>query len=482
MQPSYSFILKCVLPLLAVFLVALMLPFFWNRSRPVAFTPEAFGESTAVLKNPYQGFYRIFGYTLSDDGQHVQTTAADSIREYDFALVLLEINLRNYRTGPISNSALAQLDDILNVWSQSDAQLLLRFLYDWDGMAKATEPEALSTILTHMEQVAEIVNRYEASVYLMQGCFIGNWGEMHGSYFADAQSIQTLMTHLHQVIAPSVYLSVRTPAQWRTVTGLYDVPAKFPAFQDQPSITGRLGLFNDGMLGSLSDLGTYGDTRRVDASAPSYKGTREEELSFQNALCQYVPNGGEVVYDTVYNELPAAVRYLKTLHVSYLNADYDQAVLQKWSRTLWNEEDAFSGCDGLTYVKAHLGYRYTVRGFTLQKHGLLRPRVTLQLTLENTGFGNTLKPFEAVFQLRSTLTGQTVSLPVSFDFRGLKSGETAALTASLPGNALSEGPYRLFFSITDAATGKPIALANTAYSEEDGLLLGQLEVRPPQSS
>ena len=291
MQPSYTFILKCVLPLLAVFLVALMLLFFGNRSRPIAFTPEAFWESTAVLKNPYQGFYRIFGYTLSDDGQHVQTTAADSIREYDFALVLLEINLRNYRTGPISNSALAQLDDILKAWSQSDAQILLRFLYDWDGIAKAKEPESLSTILTHMDQVAEIVNRYESSVYLMQGCFIGNWGEMHGSYFADAQSIQTLITHLHQVIAPSIYLSVRTPAQWRTITGLYDVPAKFPAFQDEPSITGRLGLFNDGMLGSLSDLGTYGDTLRKDASAPSYKGVREEELSFQNALCQYVPNG-----------------------------------------------------------------------------------------------------------------------------------------------------------------------------------------------
>ena len=99
MQPSYTFILKCVLPLLAVFLAALMLLFFGNRSRPIAFTPEAFWESTAVLKNPYQGFYRIFGYTLSDDGQHVQTTAADSIREYDFALVLLEINLRNYRTA-----------------------------------------------------------------------------------------------------------------------------------------------------------------------------------------------------------------------------------------------------------------------------------------------------------------------------------------------------------------------------------------------
>ena len=101
--------------------------------------------------------------------------------------------------------------------------------------------------------------------------------------------------------------------------------------------------------------------------------------------------------------------------------------------------------------------------------------MTLQLTLENTGFGNTLKPFEAVFLLQNTLTGESISLPIPFDYCTLKSGETAVLTASLPENALSEGTYQLFFSITDAATGRQIALANTAYHEGDGLLLGQLE-------
>ena len=475
MQPSYTFILKCVLPLLAVFLVALMLLFFGNRSRPIAFTPEAFWESTAVLKNPYQGFYRIFGYTLSDDGQHVQTTAADPIREYDFALVLLEINLRNYRTGPISDSALAQLDDILKAWSQSDAQILLRFLYDWDGIAKAKEPESLSTILTHMDQAAEIVNRYASSIYLMQGCFIGNWGEMHGSYFADSQSIQTLITHLHQVIAPSIYLSVRTPAQWRTITGLYDVPAKFPAFQEHPPIASRLGLYNDGMLGSASDLGTYGDTPRKGISDPACKGTREEELSFQNRLCQYVPNGGEVVFDTPYNVLPAAVQYLRTLHVSYLNADYDPVVLNKWSKSVWDREDAFSGCDGLTYVQAHLGYRYTARAFTLRKQGFLSPQLSFQLELENTGFGNTLKPFDGAFLLRNVQTGDTCRLPLAFDFRSLTSGQTKTLTASLPVRDLSKGTWQLFFSVTDPATGGQIALANTTLVSENGVPLGQLE-------
>ena len=84
----------------------------------------------------------------------------------------------------------------------------------------------------------------------------------------------------------------------------------------------RLGLYNDGMLGSVSDLGTYGDTKRKDATSPSYKGTREDELKFQNTLCQYVPNGGEVVSDNSYNDLQGVIFKVPNCeHVSYVAAD-----------------------------------------------------------------------------------------------------------------------------------------------------------------
>lgn len=423
-----------------------------------SFSPKTLSESTSVLNNPYRGFYHMIRYTLTDSGQHTDTSA---IREYGLSLVLLEINLRNYRTGAISGTALAQLEDILNAWSQSDAQIMLRFLYDWDGIAKVTEPKSLSTVLTHMDQVSEIVNHYEASVYLMQGIFIGNWGEMHGSYFTDAQSVKALTAHLHEVIAPSIFLSVRTPAQWRMITGLDKIPARVPVYS---SIADRLGLYNDGMLGSQSDLGTYEST----------PGARQEELAFQNRLCQSVPNGGEVVYDTPYNVLPAAVSYFKTIHVSYLNADYDQTVLEKWHQTVWEGQDTFFGCDGLTYIKAHLGYRYTVRRFTIRDIGFLQPRLQLCVTVENTGFGNTLKPFEGAFLFQNTATEAIIRLPLPFDFRTFKSGQTITLKADLSGKALPTGSYSLFFSVTDPATGRQIALANTEYREGKGLPLGQI--------
>lgn len=455
-------IILLILPLIAVVLVIFL--FFLHRSQMPGFSPAALSESTEPLKNPYQGFYRIFRYDLSDETALPEDTA----RNDPYTLALLEINLRAYREGDISAAGLARLEAILEQWAQSGTQILLRFVYDWDGMAKATEPESLTVILNHMDQVSRVVNHYADSVYLMQGVFIGNWGEMHSSYFDDDRSVKTLMTHLHSVIDPSIYLSVRTPAQWRMVTGLRDVTANA-----QSSLARRLGLFNDGMLGSATDLGTYGDTPR--GAALSRKGTREEELSFQNRICQYVPNGGEVVGNTAYSDLPVAVQTMRTTHVSYLDADYDRTVLDKWQRASWERDDAFRGCDGLTYVQAHLGYRFTARACALQRQGMLRPRLRFQVSLENTGFSNALRPFSAAFLLRDSQTGEVQTVPIQFDLRELKSGQTRTLTAEIPFAELPGNPCELYLSVTDAATGGQIALANTTYADGTGVLLGRLE-------
>lgn len=83
------------------------------------------------------------------------------------------------------------------------------------------------------------------------------------------------------------------------------------------------------MLGTANDTGTYGDTP---ASADAYRSAwvREDELDFQNRLCNFVPNGGEVILDNPFNDLAHALSDLSRMHVSYLNSEHDPAVLDKW--------------------------------------------------------------------------------------------------------------------------------------------------------
>ena len=440
-----------------------------GRSR---WTPEAFPESTEPRSNPNQGFYHIFRYTLSSDDTAFDTSPVlpDS---YSKALALLEINLKQFRSCPVSETGLDQLDRILTAWTYTPhhTKLILRFLYDWDGLALAAEPESLELILTHMEQVSPLVSRHCDTVYLMQGIFIGNWGEMHHSHFQDAASVQTLIQHLHERIAPSIFLSVRTPAQWRMVNHIHRLPASFPA--SGSSLMGRLGLFNDGILGSESDLGTYGSTPRRNTGAPSAPGTREEELAFQNDLCRYVPNGGEVVYHHTLSRLESSISSLQAMHVSYLNADYDSRVLDAWRNAVWTGNDAFYGCDGLRYVEAHLGYRYLVRACKIRSTGLRRPKTVLSLTLQNIGFSNTLRPFQASILLKHTQTGACTRIPIQMDLRELSSGQTRVYRTRFP--VKTPGSYQLYLSILEESSGQQILLGNTNAVTEHGYLLGQLE-------
>lgn len=446
------------------------------KAPKVYYTAETFVKSSDPLQNPYCGLYHIIGYTLSD-GYIMSEQSFGEADSYSESLVMIEINLKNYRTAEISKKGLAQLDDILNAWEKAPkgTKLILRFLYDWDGIAQATEPDSLELILKHMEQISRPINRHRNLVYIMQGVFIGNWGEMHHSKFSDDNSVKALIQHLNKVIDPSVYLSVRTPSQWRTVNNLYEPPKNFTSLGVDNSLTSRLGLFNDGILGSESDLGTYGDTLKKDAVSPAYQGTRDEELAFQNRLCRYVPNGGEVVYNNNLSELKTAVSALETMHISYLNADYDGRVFEKWKSSIWTGNDAFKGCDGYSYIKARLGYRYAIDSCKIKKSGLIKPDYTLHLTVENIGFANALKPLDTSVILKNAETGEITAVPFNADLRSVGSKAKKTFTAKLPIKNLTPGDYSVYFSVKDASSGQQIFLGNKNEPTKDGYLLGRLK-------
>lgn len=430
----------------------------------VYYTAEDFTESDKPLQSPFCGFYHIIGYTLSDD-DNPPNDYKNGTCSYNRSLVLLEINLKNYRSADISEKGLEQLNDILAEWAKSPngTKLILRFLYDWDGIALATEPDSLNVVLKHIEQIAPTVNRYRDCVYIMQGVFIGNWGEMHHSKFSDINSVKILINRLNELIDPSVFLSVRTPSVWRGVTDLRDPPEKSPLLGTDNFLTARLGLFNDGILGSDSDLGTYAAN------------DREKELKFQSKLCRYVPNGGEVVYNSNLSRLETAVSALKTMHISYLNEDYDSRVIEKWKSSVWTGEGVFKGCDGYSYIKSHLGYRYFIDSCKLKKSGFLRAEYTLEITVKNSGFSSTLKPFESSVTLINKETEDCIRIPTDADFECIGSESKNTFTVTLPVKKLKQGEYLIYFSVKSKTDGQTVYMANENDITKNGYLLGRLK-------
>ena len=429
-----------------------------------------FKESTDIINNPYMGWYRIYAYTIDDTTDFDADSVTEAVSyDPDSRLALIELNIKAYRDGAISDQGLSKISDILDAWSHTNKQIILRIMYDWDGNAEHTEPSDISIVKEHMAQLGALINTHADSIYLLQGIFVGDYAEMHSSQHMSDDGMTDLMNTLASVTDPSIFLGVRTPAHWRIINQCYEPLSIDKAYSG--SLDSRISLFNDGMLASGNDLGTYGDTPATEATAYGYKGIRADELTFQNQLCQYVPNGGEVVLDNSYNDLEHAISDLKAMHVSYLNYDYDAAVLDKWKSSTYVGDDIYRNMNGYDYISCHMGYRFVLQDITLttpQETGLsaffahlLQPKAssTLQISVANTGFTNYYMPCSLAVILTNTNTKQTYSCNISEDIRSINSGDITTLTAALD-SSIPEGTYQMALQCSDSTTGEVLTMAN----------------------
>lgn len=434
-------------------------------------------ESNSIMQNPFRGFYKINGYMLSDKTNKKELTKQikQNCKANSYPLVLLEINLKNYANTDISSSAQQQLDTILTQYTSAKKQIILRFLYDWDGKALQSEPSDFFRIKNHIQQLSSTINKYKNCIYIIQGAFIGNVGEINNSNYNDIDQIRQLIETLAESTDPQIYLAVRTPAQLRGI-----LRTRTPlSSQDSESgnLASRLGLYNDGMLGNVYDMGTYDDTPITSGSDMDEPGTREEELLYQYKLCQYVPNGGEVAIDNEYNDLENAVTDLAQMHVSYLNSEHEEDVLNKWKKSTYTGDDVFSGCTGYDYVEAHLGYRYFIQESHLDFHSIVGDDATLYLTIANSGFSSAYKKYDTTLLITNQDTGKTKRLETTIDNRRISGNDQVTFKISPNIRSLKKGTYTLSLEMKDSYTEDCIHFANAGSEDSDSVSVGTLTIQ-----
>lgn len=204
------------------------------------------------------------------------------------------------------------------------------------------------------------------------------------------------------------------------------------------------------MLGSESDLGTYTN--------------REEELLFQHNNMQYLPNGGEVIYEIQYNNIKTAVQSFKTMHISYLNADYDTRVYDVWKNSTYNNQN------GYDYIISHLGYRYVITDCRVSKP-FLKDEINIQCTIQNNGFGNALQPLLFCISLQNNDSSITYQSECSVLCDTKKN-----ISTIIPMNELNDNEYQIYACFKDPLHNTMIPINNTGYDKQRGLLLGTLYI------
>lgn len=411
-------------------------------------------ETAEHLDNPDRGTYYIYDFLISDEEKDYDAIVKDWFGQHpETRLALMELNLSNYADGNISDQGLNNIERILSVASQTNKHMILRFLYDRNGKAILSEPKNISIICEHMEQLEPLLETYKHSIFALQGLFIGDWGEMHGSRYNSNEEMKLLAKKLESVTPKDIYLSVRTPAQWRVVTG-YE--GNLNEVLNDP-FASHFGLFNDGMLGNEYDTGTYGSYSKV-KSGYFHPWVRSEEIAFQNELCRFVPNGGEVIIPNSYNDFENAVADMKQIHVTYLNPDYDKCVWDKWESTAVKEEGVFHNIDGKTYMEEHLGYRFVLRNATasIKRYSGV---ASLEVKIENIGFA----PYYGLLHVNLLLRGSEnpISIPLSVE----EDHNFLICRVKLNVNEYPAEDYSLSISMTDEK-GNIITMSNAPVNEE----------------
>ena len=313
----------------------------------------------------------------------------------------------------------------------------MRFTYDPSyGGEKDKEP-AQEIILKHIEQVCPVLNKYETTVTAIEAGLIGPWGEMHSSTIANAEHISPIIeTFLTNTVGLPVL--VRTPRMIYNYLGikLADIDGYQIAQTDKAY---QLGLYNDGYLGSNSDLGTYTD--------------REREVEFLSRQTEHLPYGGEVVIPgSNLHDIEVCLPEMFKINLSYLNIEWNNQVIDKWKNSTYTSkcgsDKIYYGITAFEYIQNRMGYRFVVTKSTF-KYSNKFDKLNVELTINNVGFGNLNKVKRAKL-LFADGSGEVKYSKQVEDFKG---DGTLSYTADLN---LDNGKYDVYLCVYgEEADGKP---------------------------
>ena len=440
----------------------------WSIHRRL-WTDQVSVDSDRTGRNPARGFYRVYTYDLTEK-EAEEDWVWSLQKEERLALVLLDIGKCADRA--LSETELAKAERIFSFFRAHHRQMIVRVVYDRNGHGMEREPRSIFKVCGHMRQLGPLFARFSTDILTVQGLFIGSWGEMHDSRYLEKEQLTRLYQTLREAAGEAVCISVRKPQYQRML--------------EAENGTVCTGLYDDAILGSDTDMGTFGWID--DCSDRQIMWTPCHELEFIDKQAACTPVGGEVLSGALALPWEDVLSRMRLMQLTYLNRVHEPAVWETWSR---------ASCDALrensltraAYLGAYLGYRYVLVDLTLS----IDPAVGEQIcvTLRNTGFACCYD------RLRMEFFVGAKKLQASFDGKELAAGGERCMMFSLE-QALrgqeQEAPFALSMALYHEKTGLPIYFANEFFdarrwdryrsssSSTGGIVLGVLSMEKEATS
>lgn len=449
-----------IILLIASVVVAGFFPFCHSTPVFADSSVLTYSESTDEIVNPAAGFYKAITATLKR-GVSDAPVSESTIEYYsqDFGLYHLLFDIADFSSNAggvdaeIDADALSAIKKVFGFLRKHKVGAIVRFDYNRggnkgaDGKYLNAEP-SLELVLKHIQNVSSVISEYSDVILGVESGMLGPWGEQHSTTLASsgAHTYYMLVETWLDNTPETTGITVRRPLYFTYwANEKFNLNLNVSALADfdtslYPSAE-RVGVYNDGYLGSSSDLGTFTD--------------REAETAFIGKQAERTYYGGELVADSQtgllgdYNSVDYLEREGFVTHTSYLNIDWNDSVINEYANRTYNgANELYRGkTTEFTFLKNRLGYRF----YLSESYAPLTNddgSVKLKFTVANAGFARILCPSRSELVFTDGKSEETAECDVDLSQIPSDGAKTFEITASVPErfSALGYDVYLRFYT------------------------------------
>ncbi|MDE5753397.1 MAG: DUF4832 domain-containing protein [Oscillospiraceae bacterium] len=469
-KSKLKILLSCIQASAILSMTALQLPVISHAAEEMKDSGIDYTELAETISNPGAGYTSTVWAVCKPGNTPVYSPTAD--------LVLFFIDIGNFSSG--SNGTTDEngnytpgtdydLDDaFFESWEQTlrncydnGCMVALRFRYDANGRDNP-EPDSFEQVLHHIEQIRDsgLLEKYSDIIAYVESGFVGKWGEQHGGKYTSVQYKAQVLEALLQAVPTPIPVTVRTPdifAEWAGITRSQLADTDLINSLTESAYTteiqknkNRIGLYDDGYMGSDSDLGTYAN-RQIETDwlhqqtfTSYFGGEFSGNLDFAKKYDTYLPE----------NALPEMYK----THLSYINSnifqlykDYtfteDLASRINTENSLNIDNSAYYGQNVHQFIRDHLGYRFVLRDSDLTAETTQDGTAEIDFQIENTGFSGVIPDVQSYVILEQN--GMYIIAESDTDCHTWESGTTNLehLTIDLP-DQIQTGDWNVYLKLT----------------------------------
>ena len=408
----------------------------------------------------------------------------------------------------LTEDALNVLQETFDNIRKNSGHVIVRICYDpwYNGRSNVTPDH--EWVLKHVKQLAPVLSKNTDVIVALEMGMHGAYGEMHSDTNITYDRVAEAVNLMLRNTPPELKILTRTGNYSAKVLGFDNWGVDFnidgDKFKEIAKAKGdtmyRVGMFNDGYLGTQYDYGTWGADCKTSIC-------REEGVAWLEKYGINTPYGGEALttadnYQVINTPEFLAYEGFRT-HTSYLNIQWNNKLIDSWKKTPFKQKDfdydpaRVDSLSGFKYINDHLGYRFVLReswmSDTVGDDGVLRAKLRIQ----NVGFGNLTWNAPVRLAILTDLEGTGLlecPMPTYYDLPDIDSRDIHSRTISIAGgdtvmtfdgnneieiltklNIRGKGRYQVFLKVGEVqfANSKRVG-GGTCGDEQPAAYLGKI--------